>query len=203
MSLLYRASALCWLYSASALIPQALPSPSIPTLHSCSVGRLHCPILTGVGRHEYPRLIRGCGCAMTMLHENTAGGRGKGDGEMSAEFLAQIGEKLSSASLHTQLLRIGSGAPDIRGSLRGDPAAQEARDLDACRKEAAEGWLSEWMMFSRGRVLVVGDGNLSFSLALARAFPNMQLIATTFDSEDFVLQRYGAKDVISELKDRQ
>ncbi len=87
--------------------------------------------------------------------------------------------------------------------MREDPAAQEARDREACRKEAAEGWLSEWMMFCRGRVLVVGDGNLSFSLALARAFPNMQLIATTFDSEDFVLQRYGARDVISELKDRQ
>jgi hypothetical protein len=135
-----------------------------------------------------------------MLHENTAGGRGKGDGEMSAEFLAQIGEKLSSASLHTQLLRIGSGAPDLRGSVKEDLAAQEAQDLEACRKE---GWLSEWMMFSRGTVLVVGDGNLSFSLALARAFPSMQLIATTFDSEDFVLQRYGAKDVISELRDRQ
>ena len=195
MSWLYRniyiLHALCWIYSARALIPQALPSLSIPTLHSCSVGRLHCPILTGVGRHEHPTLIRGCVCAMTMLHENTAGGRGKGGGEMSGEFLAQIGEKLSSASTH--LLRIGSGAPDIRGSVREDPAAQEARDLEACRKEAAEGWLSEWMMFSRGRVLVVGDGNLSFSLALARAFPNMQLIATTFDSEDFVLQRYGAK----------
>jgi len=138
-----------------------------------------------------------------MSHENTAGGRGKGEGEISGEFLAQIGEKLSSARLHTQLFRIGSGAPDLRGSVREDPAAQEARDLEACRKEAAEGWLSEWMMFSRGRVLVVGDGSLSFSLALARAFPNMQLIATTFDSEDFVLQRYGAKDVISELKDRQ
>ena len=48
---------------------------------------------------------------MTMLHENTAGGRGKGGGEMSGEFLAQIGEKLSSASTH--LLRIGSGAPDL------------------------------------------------------------------------------------------
>jgi hypothetical protein len=138
---------------------------------------------------------------MTMLHENTAGGRGKGEGEMSGEFLAQIGEKLTSDSLHTQLVRIGSGAPDLRGSVREDP--EKAQDLEACRKEAAEGWLSEWMMFSRGRVLVVGDGNLSFSLALARAFPNMQLIATTFDSEDFVLQRYGAKDVISELKDRQ
>jgi hypothetical protein len=39
-------------------------------------------------------------------------------------------------------------------------------------------------------VLIVGDGNLSFSLAMARAFPKMRLIATTYDSETFVLDRW-------------
>jgi hypothetical protein len=129
---------------------------------NCSVGCLFCPILTGVGCHQYPRLIRGCGCAITMSHENMAGGRGKGEGEISGEFLAQIGEKLSSARLHTQLLQIGSGAPDLRGSVREDPAAQEARDLEACRKEALEDWLFELIIFSRGRVLSSRTGNADY-----------------------------------------
>ena len=96
MSWLYSASALCWLYSASALIPQALPSPSIPTLHCCSVGRLHCPILTGVGRQQYPRLIRGCGCAMTMSTIRRAGLP-----RVTETFQGNFSPKLAKSSLLT------------------------------------------------------------------------------------------------------
>jgi 25S rRNA (uracil2634-N3)-methyltransferase len=72
-------------------------------------------------------------------------------------------------------------------------------------------WLAEWSDFlsatahegtSTPVVLIVGDGNLSYSLAMAKAIRGMKLIATTYDSEDCVVERYGAADVIRELKDR-
>ena len=63
-------------------------------------------------------------------------------------------------------------------------------------------WLATWKDFVDGTVLIVGDGNLSFSLAMARAFPRMRLVCTTYDTEDFVLDKYGAEDVIRELVER-
>ena len=54
------------------------------------------------------------------------------------------------------------------------------------------------------RVLTVGDGDLSYSLALARAFGEaIELTATTFVSEAELLETYGSVGrIISELKDR-
>jgi len=63
-------------------------------------------------------------------------------------------------------------------------------------------WLATWKDFVAGTVLIVGDGNLSFSLAMARAFPRMRLVCTTYDAEDFVLKKYGAEEVIRELVER-
>ena len=42
------------------------------------------------------------------------------------------------------------------------------------------------------RLLTVGDGDLSFSLALVRAFEGLQVIATTWLSSEDLIQRYGS-----------
>ncbi|EKX39733.1 hypothetical protein GUITHDRAFT_154356 [Guillardia theta CCMP2712] len=51
-----------------------------------------------------------------------------------------------------------------------------------------------------GTVVVVGDGNLSYSLALKQAFPSLNLLATTFDPFHVLEERYGAVEAIKELK---
>ena len=67
----------------------------------------------------------------------------------------------------------------------------ECREPVSASAQESE-WVAKWIDVATGIVLIVGDGNLSFSLALARAFPRMRLIATTYDSEQFVRERYGA-----------
>ena len=67
---------------------------------------------------------------------------------------------------------------------------------------ACEAWKRQWDDFLTATVLIVGDGNLSFSLAMARAFATMRLIVTTYDSHDVVIDRYGAAEIISELRER-
>lgn len=59
---------------------------------------------------------------------------------------------------------------------------------------------SNYRELDRQRVLVVGDGNLSFSLALSRIFNNIELIATTYDSRDLVQNRYASREIIAELE---
>ena len=44
---------------------------------------------------------------------------------------------------------------------------------------------------SRRLLLTLGDGDLSFSAALARCSPDNLLVATTFDSRDALLRKYG------------
>ena len=129
----------------------------------------------------------------------------------------------------------GAGA-----AAAGARAGGERGEADASANAQDSGWMAKWSDVATGIVLIVGDGNLSFSLALVRAFPKMRLIATTFDSgrficvhpagepqwsvclvrgtphnaqylrdcihlpttEQFVRDKYGAGDVIAELKEK-
>jgi hypothetical protein len=65
----------------------------------------------------------------------------------------------------------------------GGARAGEGREEGGEGTEEREGgWLAKWSEFATATVVVVGDGNLSFSLALARAFAGMRIVATTYDS---------------------
>ena len=43
---------------------------------------------------------------------------------------------------------------------------------------------------SRPRVLIVGDGNFSFSLAYCEKFKNEDVVATSFDSRHSLIEKY-------------
>ena len=58
-------------------------------------------------------------------------------------------------------------------------------------------------MAAATRVLTLGDGDLSYSVALARALPSASITATTFLSEAELLATYdGAAAAIAELRER-
>jgi 25S rRNA (uracil2634-N3)-methyltransferase len=41
------------------------------------------------------------------------------------------------------------------------------------------------------KVLIVGDGNFSFSVAFSKRFPDISLVATSFDGEDELCSKYA------------
>ena len=49
-------------------------------------------------------------------------------------------------------------------------------------------------------ILLVGDGDLSFSLALARRAPNARITATTFETYDAIVRDWGGDGSIRELR---
>ena len=49
-------------------------------------------------------------------------------------------------------------------------------------------------------ILLVGDGDLSFSLALARRAPNARITATTFEPYDAIVSDWGGDENIRELR---
>ncbi|CAK9068153.1 unnamed protein product [Durusdinium trenchii] len=46
-------------------------------------------------------------------------------------------------------------------------------------------------MVDHARVLVLGDGDLSFSAALHESAPDLRMVATTFESREELLRRYA------------
>ncbi|CAI5447523.1 unnamed protein product [Caenorhabditis angaria] len=50
-----------------------------------------------------------------------------------------------------------------------------------------------------GKVLILGDGNLSFSLSIALSRPLSHFTCTVFDSREMFLEKYGAFETLDEL----
>lgn len=50
------------------------------------------------------------------------------------------------------------------------------------------------------RVLFIGEGNFSFSLAVAKSSPNLQIISTGFDSKETLISRYNNYHIYSILR---
>jgi hypothetical protein len=55
---------------------------------------------------------------------------------------------------------------------------------------------------TNNNILVLGDGNLSFSLALSRLFPHKNIYATVFEEEGEWLEKYGelGANILAELR---
>ena len=85
--------------------------------------------------------------------------------------------------------------------LRGRHASTSSCQSAAQENSDPREWDDDYEELGESKVLVVGDGNLSFSLALIKAFPRITLIATTFDSLDFILERYDAAPTIAALEE--
>jgi hypothetical protein len=51
-------------------------------------------------------------------------------------------------------------------------------------------------------VLILGDGNLSFSLTLSRLYPRCRIIATVFEEQDEWMEKYGeiGKNILEKIK---
>eukprot|EP01029_Cantina_marsupialis_P029180 TRINITY_DN779910_c0_g1_i1.p1 TRINITY_DN779910_c0_g1~~TRINITY_DN779910_c0_g1_i1.p1 ORF type:complete len:414 (+),score=85.62 TRINITY_DN779910_c0_g1_i1:37-1242(+) len=49
-------------------------------------------------------------------------------------------------------------------------------------------------------ILVIGDGDMSFSLSLASAIGGKKLVATTYDCKKILMEKYGASGVASNVK---
>ena len=116
----------------------------------------------------------------------------------AGQMLADAGDKRVAASngdgafagLGEQIGRALGENEHVGAAATEGASAGGVRGEDAVSANAQDsGWMAKWSDVATGIVLIVGDGNLSFSLALARAFPKMRLIATTFDSGLFICVR--------------
>jgi 25S rRNA (uracil2634-N3)-methyltransferase len=73
--------------------------------------------------------------------------------------------------------------------------------LFSARLQAAANPRSVQSYSSRHNILIVGDGDLTFSLSLATALGGQNLVATTFDSKHALYRKYqGVKSTIQSLR---
>lgn len=76
---------------------------------------------------------------------------------------------------------IKMGTRDVHDDLHTDDDDQEDSELEDQESAKAEKWKNHYS--SNHRILLVGDGDFSFSLCLARAFGSAHnLVATSLDS---------------------
>ncbi|KAH1041019.1 hypothetical protein GLYMA_09G016200v4 [Glycine max] len=94
------------------------------------------------------------------------------------------------------------GTRDVHDDLHTDDDDQEDSELEDQESAKAEKWKNHYS--SNHRILLVGDGDFSFSLCLARAFGSAHnLVATSLDSYDSIGKKYsnGLSNVM-ELQER-
>ncbi|XP_048530707.1 uncharacterized protein LOC125509728 isoform X2 [Triticum urartu] len=139
-----------------------------------------------------------------VLGVPVAAAAGGGDGGEKAPLGAEVAAAVKGAK-GAPVVAVGGEA---EAPVQGDPAAPAAdRKADApAAKGVAEKddegvrWLKHYS--SMQSILVVGDGDFSFSLALATAFGSGEhIVATSLDSYDTLKKKYGnAEANITELK---
>ncbi|KAF7066054.1 hypothetical protein CFC21_072102 [Triticum aestivum] len=128
---------------------------------------------------------------------------GEGGGE-KAPLGVKVAAAVKSAEGAPVIAVAGEGEAPVQGDPAG-PAADREADAPAAKGVAEkddEGvrWLKHYS--SMHSILVVGDGDFSFSLALATAFGSGEhIVATSLDPYDALKRKYGnAEANIAELK---